>query len=204
MTKSPSRTSGYGDLFDAVLARHGLVCFLCGQVHTRADRMQVDFMKPLALDGEATVDNAIPVCNTCAKRRHQAPLGAYLRKRLIDAQREVDYITNLAGMREVLDALATTVGLYASGIQSEPQDAKPWENLKRRVRIYNSERMEPEDFDLTTNRPKDAQYGDVYVDYAGSGDENVYVGKWRLFDAAQSDGQLPESWPPADAEQWRL
>ena len=204
MAKSPSRTSGYSALLDATLAQNGLVCFLCGQVHTRADRMQVDFKKPLALGGEATVDNAIPVCNTCAKRRHQAPLGAYLRKRLVDAQREVDYIRSLADNRGALDALAATVAVYASGIQSEPQDTKPWEGLERRVRVYNSERMEREDYDPMTNRPRNAQYGDVYVDYGGSGDEMVYVGKWRLFDAAQNDEQIPESWPPADAEQWRL
>lgn len=166
--------------------------------------MQIDFKKPLALGGEATPENAIPTCNTCAKRRNRTPIGAYLRKRLVDAQREVDYITNLAGKREVLDALAASATVYASGIQSEPQDTKPWENLARRVRVYNSERMESEDYDPMTHRPRDAQYGDVYVDYGGSGDEMVYVGKWRLFDAAQSDGQIPESWPPADAEQWRL
>lgn len=109
MTKSPSRTAGYSSLVADVVARDGLICFLCGHIHSRSGTMQVDFRKPLDNGGEATVDNAIPTCKTCAKRRNQTPVGTYWRKRLIDAQREIAYIHQMAEDADVIRALMTTV-----------------------------------------------------------------------------------------------
>ena len=109
MATSPSRTAGYSNLLAGAVARDGLICFLCGQIHTRSDTMQVDFRTPLDNGGALGIDNVIPVCKPCAKRRNQSAIGAYWRKRLIDAQREIAYIHQMAGDADILRAISATV-----------------------------------------------------------------------------------------------
>ena len=193
-----------------VVARDGLICFLCGHIHSRSGAMQVDFRTPLDNGGEATVDNAIPTCKTCAKRRNQTPIGTYWRKRLIGAKREIAYIHQMAEDADVIRALMATVVVnrdvplgVGTGAETPTGDAKPWENLPRRVRFYNSATISASDYDTATNRPKDAQHGDVYADYGNSDEEYIYDAerqKWVYASTAKERGIIPEQWPPRDVE----
>lgn len=213
MTTSPSRKAGYSSLMVDAVARDGLTCFLCGQIHTRTDTMQVDFRKPLENGGQPDSDNAIPVCKPCAKRRNQSPVGTYWRKRLIDAQREISYIHQMAEDTEILRAIAATVRVdrgvplrEGTGAQAPSGEVKPWENLPRRVRFYNSAMLGEADYDRATNRPRHAQHGDVYADYGNADEEYIYDSasrKWLYVSTAQERGVIPEQWPPADVEQWK-
>jgi hypothetical protein len=212
MTTSPSRVAGYSTLLSDVIARDGLVCFLCGHIHARSDTMQVDFRKPLDSGGEADVGNAIPTCRTCAKRRNRTPIGAYWRKRLVDAQREIAYIHQMAEDAEIMRALASAARVdrgvplrHVTGAQETDGDAKPWENLPRRVRFYNSATLSESEYDRVTNRPKDAQHGDVYADYGNADEEYIYDSanhKWIAESKARERGVIPEQWPPKDVEAW--
>jgi hypothetical protein len=215
MTTSPSRVAGYSTLLSDAIARDGLVCFLCGHIHARSDTLQVDFRKPLDSGGEADSDNAIPTCKTCAKRRNRTPVGAYWRKRLVDAQREIAYIHQMAEDAEIMRTLAATVNVdrgvplrHVTGAHESDGDAKPWENLPRRVRIYDSERLRQHELD--NGSPKDVQHGDVFVQRVGVNLdilETVYDsvdGRWISADNAQTRGVVPDPWPPRDAEHWNL
>jgi len=217
MTKSPSRVAGYSNLMIDAVARDGLVCFLCGHIHSRSDTMQVDFRKPLDSGGTADADNAIPTCKTCAKRRNQSPIGAYWRKRLVDAQREIAYIHQMAEDAEIMKTLAASVQVSrdvplrditgaeieaVEEVAAEPA-GEPWENLKRRVRLYNSNTLRPEEMTIASF-PKDAQHGDMYVDH-NTGAASIYDSAddmWIADDIAQDTGVVPEKWPPRDIETW--
>lgn len=210
MTKSPSRHAGYSSLMVDAVARDGLTCFLCGQIHTRADTMQVDFRTPLDSGGSADADNAIPVCKTCAKRRNQSPIGAYWRKRLIDAQRETAYIHQMAEDKELLDTLAATVRVGrgvplrdVTGTQGPAGTSKSQETATRRVRQYDSERMNPEEVGVS-GWPKSARHGDMYMNH-NDGINYTYSDaheQWLDAEYAQERDIIPAQWPPRDVEPW--
>ena len=201
MTKSPSRSAGYVNLLPEAIAQHGLVCYLCGQIHSRADTMQADFKSP---QNEGRSGNVIPVCKTCAKRRKQSPIGSYWKKRLIDAQREIAYITQMVEDADIMARLTATVILSNSGSVEETESfGKPWENLKRRPRFYNSTTLKSDEL-TNVNKPKDTQHGDIFVDHDND-EEFVYDGvnkKWIFLEKAEERGLLPDVWPPANVETW--
>jgi len=211
MTKSPSRNAGYSNLLADVVGRDGLVCFLCGQIHTRADTMQIDFRVPLDNDGVPDYGNAIPTCKTCAKRRNQSPIGAYWRKRLIDAQRELAYIRQAVEDKDILAAITTTV-LSAAAVplrdvtgaasaEVEPKTAGKVEKPKRRTRLYNSNTILPEDVGAS-GWPLDLQRGDIYMDH-NDGSVRVFDGE-KDFWITEEQAEARNIKPPADIETWRM
>ena len=210
-SKSPSRAAGYAGLVRDLVARDGLNCALCGHKHASIHTAQAD-----SLDPEAPYDlpNLLLACKPCAKRRNGKPLGAYWRERLEAASGEIAHIQMMGDNRELLASLASAARAdrgvplrHVTGAQEPDGDAKPWENLPRRVRFYNSATLKEEDYDFETNRPNEAQHGDVYADYGNADEEYIYDAgrqKWVYVSTAQERGVIPEQWPPADVEHWNL
>ena len=99
---SPSRMTGYADAIQALVARDGLVCFLCGKKHATVHTMQSDLVKP---DVGFSMDNAVLTCKPCAKRRNGKPLGAYWNERLSAAAAELAHIETVGRNKEVLENL---------------------------------------------------------------------------------------------------
>jgi len=211
-SKSPSRAAGYAGLVRDLVARDGLNCALCGHKHASIHTAQAD-----SLDPEAPYDlpNLLLACKPCAKRRNGKPLGAYWRERLEAASGEIAHIQMMGDNRELLASLASAARAdrgvplrHVTGAQEPDGDAKPWENLPRRVRVYDSDRLRQHELD--NGSPKDVQHGDVFVQRVGVNLdilETVYdsvAGRWISAENAQSRGVVPDPWPPSDVEHWNL
>ena len=90
----PKTTQDDNTLFDAVTNRDGLVCFMCGAVHSRAATMQLDWLDYDDLD-VTNPKHAIIACRLCVRRRDKRPLMAYLKTRLSAARAEVAHLSVL-------------------------------------------------------------------------------------------------------------
>jgi hypothetical protein len=82
--------------------------------------MRVDFVVPLHLGGDDSVDNAILVCGNCVARRHQRPLGQYWRERLHKAAQEIAFIQNMAANKATLEALRSSITILQDGPKPAP------------------------------------------------------------------------------------
>jgi hypothetical protein len=111
--------TGYSDTLNALVARDGLVCFLCGKKHATVHTMQSDLVKP---DVGFDMDNAVLTCKPCAKRRNGKPLGAYWKERLSAAAAELAHIEAIGRNEDVLDNLRTLMA-YAPRITPKTHDA---------------------------------------------------------------------------------
>ena len=212
-SKSPSRAAGYAGLVRDLVARDGLNCALCGHKHASIHTAQAD-----SLDPEAPYDlpNLLLACKPCAKRRNGKPLGAYWRERLEAASGEIAHIQMMGDNRELLASLASAARAdrgvplrHVTGAQKPDGDAKPWENLPRRVRFYSSKRLHSYE-KVVGGYPADVQHGDMFEDHDRKEGEMLTLlydgvaGRWISADNAQTRGVVPDPWPPRDAEHWNL
>ena len=207
-TKSPSRMAGYAETVRGLVARDGLVCFLCGHKHATSHTMQADMRNP---DGEFELDNLVITCKPCAKRRNGKRIGAYWRERMSAAASEIAHINMMAANQETLRALSDTLSLVPHAVDgtghTETAEANPWDGIK--PTLFIEELCLVVDFDPDTQRPRDAKHGDVYQRQDPISDaleEFVFdggKGKWVSLPKAQDRGEFPEDWPPADAIVWR-
>jgi hypothetical protein len=210
----PKKSTDRADLLDALAARDGLVCFMCGAIHSRAATMVVDRIDH-DIELEEETDNYIVACKTCVRRRDKRPLLAYLKMRLRAARAEVEYLSDLPTEAKILQMLTRPLH-YAPGImphavdgtgQTETVEAKPWDGIK--PTLFLRELMRQEDFRSDIHVPKMGKHGDVYQ-YEdvqdGTIQERVFDGakqKWVDLPKAQERGEFPADWPPADAAVWR-
>ena len=109
---SPSRMTGYADAIQTLVARDGLVCFLCGKKHATVHTMQSDVVKS---DVGFNLDNTVLVCKPCAKRRNGKPLSAYWKERLSAAAAELAHIETIGRNKDVVENLRTLLS-YAPSI----------------------------------------------------------------------------------------
>jgi hypothetical protein len=207
-TKSPSRMAGYAETMRGLVARDGLVCFLCGHKHATVHTMQGDMRNP---DNGFELENLVITCKPCAKRRNGKRIGAYWRERKSAAAAEIAHINMMVEDQEVLRTLSATLSLVPHAVdgtgQTETVEAKPWDGIK--PTLFLRELMRQEDFRSDMHVPKMGKHGDVYQ-YEdvqdGTIQERVFdggKGKWVDLPKAQERGDFPKEWPPADAAVWR-
>ena len=204
--KSPSRMAGYAETMRGLVARDGLVCFLCGHKHATVHTMQGDMRNP---DNGFELDNLVIACKPCAKRRNGKRIGAYWRERMSAAASEIAHINMMAANQETLRALSDTLSLVPHAVDgtghTEPVEAKPWENLAQPVRVFNYDRLT--DAEYVAGWPAEwlePQHGDVYQEVTKDYVFDSADQKWVTLEAAQERGEFPEDWPPADAVQHGL
>jgi hypothetical protein len=203
-TKSPSRMAGYAETMRGLVARDGLVCFLCGHKHATVHTMQGDMRNP-AIGFE--LENLVIACKPCAKRRNGKRIGAYWRERKSAAAAEIAHINMMVEDQEVLKALSATLSLVPNAVEETGHaEADPFA-LPENPTVYNYDRMLPEDFD--DGYPANPKHGDVYyyTGYVNGQDEYVFdgkSGKWKGFAWATKNDLIPEDWPPVGAVHHRL
>jgi len=116
------KTVGARDaLFAAVTNRDGLVCFMCGAVHSRAATMQLDWIDYDDLD-VTNPEDAILACKTCVRRRDKRPLLAHLKTRLSAARSEVAHLSVLPEDIRIKKMLTREIH-YAPRITEDTPDA---------------------------------------------------------------------------------
>lgn len=116
--KSPSRRADYAETVRGLVARDGLVCFLCGHKHATSHTMQADMRNP---DGGFELDNLVIVCKPCAKRRNGKRVGAYWRERKSAAAAELAHINMMVSDQAVLKALSATLVLVPHAVDGTGQ-----------------------------------------------------------------------------------
>jgi hypothetical protein len=210
-TKSPSRMAGYNDTMRQLVARDGLVCFLCGHKHATVHTMQSDMRTIADAGGSFELDNLVIACKPCAKRRNGKPVGAYWRERMSAAAAEQAHIEMMARNKDVLLSLAATLR-YAPRITPETPHAVVGTgstdnvpNRRRPTRIYAYDTVPPEETESAgpnLNRPKDRQHGDIFIDF----DKEVLVwdalferkdgtrGAWLTLEKAVAREMFPADW----------
>ena len=115
-TMTPSRRGDYAAMYVTLLNRDPLVCFLCGERHTRSAAMQLDYVVPPTDGGEFVAENLVLTCKPCAKRRNQKPLSVYWQQRLVAARGEATHITALTEDPTIMDRIRAAT-MYAPRIQ---------------------------------------------------------------------------------------
>lgn len=85
---APKRSKDRDFILEAVVARDGSMCFLCGVPHRRTDQLQVDWVDNPSED----LTMAFAACKTCVRRRDGKPLGGYMKARMTEARREYEYL----------------------------------------------------------------------------------------------------------------
>jgi hypothetical protein len=117
----PKKSDERDALFDAVVDRDGLVCFMCGAVHSRAATMQLDWLDYDTLD-VTKPEEAIIACKTCVRRRDKRPIMAYLKTRLSAARAEVAHLSVLPEDIRIKKMLTREIH-YAPRITDDTPDA---------------------------------------------------------------------------------
>ena len=117
----PKTNQDGNTLFDAVTNRDGLVCFMCGAVHSRSATMQLDWMDYDDVD-VTNPEDAILACKTCVRRRDKRPLLAYLKTRLSAALAEVAHLSVLPEDIRIKKLLTRPIH-YAPRITEDTPDA---------------------------------------------------------------------------------
>lgn len=203
---APKRSKARDFILEAVVARDGPVCFLCGVSHSRTDTMQVDWVSAPNDD----LDTAFPACKTCVRRRDGKPIGGYMKARMTAARAEYAYLSEVY-VDEVAKKRFNTpivVGVVPHAVEGTGHaEADPFA-LPENPTVYNYDRMLPEDFD-DDNYPANPKHGDVYyyTGYIDGQDEYVFDGRsggWKGFAWATKNDIVPEDWPPAGALHHRL
>ena len=116
----PKTAQDDNTLFDAVANRDGLVCFMCGAVHSRAATMQLDWID---YDDDVTDPaNVVMACRLCVRRRDKRPLMAYLKTRLSAARAEVAHLSVLPEDIRIKKMLTRPIH-YAPRITDDTPDA---------------------------------------------------------------------------------
>ena len=113
---TPSRRSDYAAMYVTLLDRDPLVCFLCGERHTRSAAMQVDYVVPPSAGGKFVAENLVLACKPCAKRRNQKPLSVYWQQRLVASRGEATHITALIEDPTIMERIRAATA-YAPRIQ---------------------------------------------------------------------------------------
>lgn len=213
----PRKPNEQTELLDALAMRDGLVCFMCGAIHSRAATMAVDRIDH-DIELEEKTDNYIVACKTCVRRRDKRPLLAYLKTRLRAARAEVEYLSDLPTEAKILQMLTRPLHYtpritpdvhHAVDGTGQAESANPWDGVV--PTLYVEERMLPEDYETGRNidGPRNPKHGDVYQreDYHTQElEEFVFdaeTGRWRDLAKMQEGGLFPADWPPANAVVWR-
>jgi hypothetical protein len=214
----PKKSDERDALFDAVTNRDGLVCFMCGAVHSRAATMQLDWLDHDDLD-VTNLDHVILACKTCVRRRDKRPLMAYLKTRLSAARAEVAHLSVLPEDIRIKQMLTRPIH-YAPRITPgavEATDPKA-PVLTRPTRIFEYYSLPDADRNAEApfkSYPKNPQHGDIFIHATEEVQvwdatwelKNGSVGTWPLLTKAVERGTFPADWarnpahevyPPAD------